>query len=101
MVTSIASQCCRILFLVGRLYLPLWKAEALASCTSKDKACLCDLVCQMYFSKWKRCMGDVPVHYGMNGRITQTHLLNVEWWGTWHGPRVKLPWNILCTAAWL
>ena len=33
MVTSIASQCCRILFLMGRLHLPQRKVEALVSCT--------------------------------------------------------------------
>ena len=88
-ITSIASWCCRILFLMGRLHLPDWKVETLASCTSKANACLHNLMYQMYLSRMS-APGGVLVHNGINGRITQTYLLNVEWWGTRHGSRVEL-----------
>ena len=88
-VTSIASQCCTILFLMGRLHLPHQKADALASCTPNANAHPCDSMYWTYLSR-KGILGDVPVYNSANRRITQIHLLKVEWWGTQHGPRVKL-----------
>ena len=99
MATSVASQCCRILFLMSGLHLPHWKVEALASCTPKTNACLNDSVYQMFLNRTS-ALGDVPVHNGINGRITQIHLLNVEWWGTQNWPRVELLGDLLCMAAW-
>ena len=81
-VTSIAPQCCRILFLMDGLHLPHWKVEALASYTSKANACLYDSVYRMYLRR-TGVPDNILVHNGINGRITETHLLNAEQWGTW------------------
>ena len=63
-VTSVASRCCRILFLMGGLHFPHQKVEALATCTPKTNACLHDSVYQMYF-KGMSALGDIPVHDGI------------------------------------
>ena len=41
----------RILFVVGELYLPHQKVEALASCTPNNTACVHNSVYQMYLSR--------------------------------------------------
>ena len=84
---------------MGGLHLPHWKVEALASCTPKANVHLCDLVYWKYLNG-SSALGDVPVHNGINGRITQTHLLNVEGLGTQNGSRVELPGDLLCMATW-
>ena len=76
MVTSVASRCCRILFLKGRLHLPYQKANAFASCTPK-LAYIYTIWCTRctYVERYTgRCPG-VQQH---NGRITQTHLLKLN-----------------------
>ena len=98
-VTSVASWCCRILFLMGGLHLPHWKAPCL--CTPNTNVCPHNSVYQMYLSR-KGTLGTIPVYNGTNGRITQTHLLKVEWQGTQHRPRVKLlewPFVHSCLAS--
>ena len=76
MVASIASRCCRILFLMGGLQLPHWKVEDLASCYLYDYVCSCNLVYQMYLTEKpiSRCTS----WHWCNGRITQTHLLKLN-----------------------
>ena len=71
------------------LHLPHWKVEAFVSCTPRANARLNDSVYQMFLNRTS-ALGDVPVHNGINGRIIQTHLLNVDWWGTQNWPRVEL-----------
>ena len=96
-VTSVAS--CRILFLMGRLHLPHQKALCLF--TPNTNACLHNSVYRMYLS-WKGTLGDILVYNGTNRKITQTHLLKVEWQGTQHGSRVKLlgwPFVHSCLAS--
>ena len=68
MVTSVASRFCRILFLMGGLHLPHWKVEALSSHILKT-----NMVYQMYLNGMD-APGNVPVHYNINGRITQTFI---------------------------
>ena len=51
MVTSVASQFCRILFLWGRLHLSHWKVETLVSCTPNNNACVHHSVYRMYLSR--------------------------------------------------
>ena len=74
---------------MGGLHLPHQKVETLASCTPKDNAHLHDLVYQMYLNGMS-AVGYVPVHASSEKNVTQTHLWNVEWWGTKNGSRVKL-----------
>ena len=76
MVTSIASQCCRILFLIGWAPLAHWKAENLASYYSHSCVCLHNLVYWMYLME--KPTGRHTGRQRHNGRITQTHLLKLN-----------------------
>ena len=85
MVTSIASRCCRILFLLGSSTCLTRRLRILPhpTCTV---TCVCNLVYQMYLmeSPTSRCTS----RQQHNGRITQTHF---EWRGAQNEPRIKLP----------
>ena len=76
MVTSVASQCYRILFLLGGLHLPHLRAEGLAYCYLHCYMCLHDLVYWMYLME--RSTGRRTSSQWCNGRITRMHLLKLN-----------------------
>ena len=76
MVTSIASRCCRILFLIGWAPLAHWKAEDLAPYYSHSYMCLHNLVYWMYLME--KPTGRHAGRQRHYGRITQTHLLKLN-----------------------
>ena len=82
------------------LDLPHQKAEALAPCTCKANACLWDLVYKMYLSRMS-AQENVPVHDGINGRITQNTIIKGRTTGTQNGSRVEPPGDLLRMAVWL
>ena len=99
MVASVASEYCRIRFLMGRLHLPHRKAEDLASSYSYGNMCSHNLVYQMYLME--RFTGRHTGKRRCNGRITQTHLLKLNGGVPRMNLGLSFQRDVLYMASWL